>query len=49
MQVGKAWVGNLLPKEQPSYKSSDYIFMEIFELTLNNWHLIELVPGKENE
>jgi hypothetical protein len=43
-------VDNLLPKEQPSYKSSpDCIFWEVFEPLLNDWHLIELLPGKDND
>jgi hypothetical protein len=46
----KAWVDNLPPKEQPNYKSSpDCVFWGIFELALNDWQLIELVPGKEND
>jgi hypothetical protein len=50
MQLGKAWVDNLPPEEQPSYKSSpDCIFWEIFEPALNDWHLIELLPGNEND
>jgi hypothetical protein len=44
------WVDNLQPENQPCYKTSPgCIFWEIFELALNDRHLVELVPGKDND
>jgi hypothetical protein len=44
-------VDNLQPAEQPRYKlsSPDCVFWEIFKPALNDWHLIELMSGKDND
>jgi hypothetical protein len=49
-QLIQAWVPNVPPEEQPRYQTSpDCVFSEIFEPSLNDWHLVELVPGKDND
>jgi hypothetical protein len=50
MQLGLAWVDNLQAEEQPRYQTSaDCIFRDIFSEGLNDWHIVELREGKDNE
>lgn len=50
MQLGKPWVDNLEVEQQPRFQTNaDCIFRDIFSGGLNDWHIVELAPGKDND